>query len=64
MEGLVKWFNAQKGYGFVTADGKDYFVHYSDINAEGYKTLEDGQKVSFDTKEGPKGTQACNVVLV
>jgi CspA family cold shock protein len=56
MNGTVKWFNAQKGFGFITGeDGKDVFAHFSQINTDGYKTLEEGQEVSFDIAEGPKG---------
>lgn len=64
MEGKVKWFNAKKGFGFITdTDGKDVFVHFSAIQGEGYKTLEDGQLVSFDVVESEeKGPQAANVV--
>ena len=63
MTGKVKWFNAEKGYGFIsTEDGKDVFVHYSQINSEGYKTLEEGQAVEFEINDGPKGPQATNVV--
>ena len=62
-EGTVKWFNAEKGYGFITgADEQDVFVHFSAIQGEGYKTLEEGQKVSFDLIKGEKGLQAANVV--
>ncbi len=61
--GKVKWFNAEKGYGFITAeDGTDIFVHYSAIQSEGYKTLDDGQEVSFDVTESDRGPQASNVV--
>ncbi len=61
-KGKVKWFNNQKGYGFVTTDeGTDVFVHYSAIQHEGYKTLEEGQAVEFDIEKGPKGDQATNV---
>ena len=61
--GKVKWFNAEKGYGFITTDdGKDVFVHYSAIQGEGFKTLDEGQRVSFDIVEGAKGEQAANVV--
>lgn len=60
--GKVKFFNAEKGYGFITVDGgKDVFVHYSAIESDGYKTLEEGQEVSFDIVEGPRGEQAANV---
>ncbi|MBR1671722.1 MAG: cold-shock protein [Fretibacterium sp.] len=62
-QGTVKWFNESKGYGFITADeGKDVFVHYSAIQGEGFKTLNEGQKVSFDIVNGEKGPQASNVV--
>ena len=62
-KGTVKWFNNQKGYGFITAeDGKDVFVHFSAIQADGFKTLEEGQAVEFDVVEGPRGEQAANVV--
>ncbi|MDD2207458.1 MAG: cold-shock protein [Aminobacterium sp.] len=62
-QGTVKWFNASKGYGFITTDeGKDIFVHFSAIQSDGFKTLDEGQKVSFDIVEGPKGEQAANVV--
>ncbi len=62
-QGTVKWFNESKGYGFITADeGKDVFVHFSAIQGEGFKTLNEGQKVSFDIINGEKGPQAANVV--
>ncbi len=62
MEGTVKWFNAEKGYGFITGDdGNDVFAHYSQIQKEGYKTLAEGEKVSFDVVSGPKGPQAENI---
>ena len=62
-QGTVKWFNESKGYGFITAEeGKDVFVHYSAIQGEGFKTLNEGQKVSFDVVNGEKGPQAANVV--
>lgn len=63
MQGTVKWFNAQKGYGFLSAeDGKDVFVHFSAIQGEeGYKTLNEGQAVEFDVVDGDKGPQAANV---
>ena len=62
MTGKVKWFNAEKGYGIITADGgEDVFVHFSAIVADGYKTLEEGQAVSFDIVEGQRGKQAANV---
>ena len=63
MTGKVKWFNAEKGYGFITTeDGKDVFVHYSQIASDGYKTLDEGQAVEFEINDGPKGPQATNVV--
>jgi len=62
-EGTVKWFNPKKGYGFIgTADGRDVFVHYSSIAGDGFKTLEEGDTVSFDIVEGEKGLRATNVV--
>lgn len=61
----VKWFNNQKGYGFITAeDGKDVFVHFSGLNMEGFKTLEEGASVEFDITDGAKGPQAVNVEVV
>ncbi|GAX90597.1 cold shock domain-containing protein [Effusibacillus lacus] len=63
MQGKVKWFNAEKGYGFIEReDGGDVFVHFSAIQADGFKTLEEGQLVSFDIVEGNRGPQAANVV--
>ena len=62
--GTVKWFNAEKGYGFITSDeGKDIFVHYSAIQADGFRSLEEGQKVSFEIVESDRGQQAANVVV-
>ena len=62
-EGTVKWFNPRKGYGFIaTGDGRDVFVHYSSISDEGYKTLVDGDAVTFEIVEGEKGQKAENVV--
>jgi len=62
-EGTVKWFNSRKGYGFIaTTDGNDVFVHYSNIAGDGYKTLAEGDSVSFDIVEGEKGLRAQNVV--
>jgi len=61
-QGKVKWFNGQKGYGFITTDeGEDVFVHYSAINGSGFRTLDQGQRVSFEVTQGPKGLQASNV---
>ena len=63
--GSVKWFNDAKGFGFITTDeGNDVFVHYSAINADGFKSLKEGDKVEFDVVEGEKGPQAANVVVV
>lgn len=61
--GTVKWFNESKGYGFITNDdgSKDVFVHFSAITGDGFRTLTEGQKVSFDVEDGPKGPQASNV---
>ena len=62
-EGTVKWFNQRKGYGFIsTTDGNDIFVHYSNISGEGFKTLVEGDEVSFDVVDGEKGPRAENVV--
>ncbi|AIF66605.1 MULTISPECIES: cold-shock protein [Bacillaceae] len=63
--GIVKWFNAEKGYGFIQVeDGNDVFVHYSAIQEEGFKNLEEGQEVSFEVIEGERGPQAANVEKV
>jgi cold shock CspA family protein len=61
--GTVKWFNDAKGFGFITPDegGDDLFAHFSEVKAEGFKTLQEGQKVSFEVKQGPKGKQAANI---
>lgn len=65
MTGTVKWFNSDKGFGFITSDeGNDVFAHYSQIQRDGFKTLEEGQKVSFDVVEGEKGPQAENIVVL
>ncbi len=61
--GNVKWFNNKKGYGFIhTEDGEDVFVHYSAIEGDGFKTLNEGQEVEFEVSQGPKGSQAAKVV--
>ena len=63
-QGTVKWFNAKKGFGFISdAEGKDVFVHFSGIAGEGYKSLEEGQNVTFDITEGNRGLQAVNVTV-
>jgi len=64
--GVVKWFNSEKGYGFIMPDGggKDLFAHYSEIKAEGYKTLQENQKVSFEIGQGAKGPSATNIQMV
>lgn len=62
-QGTVKWFNAEKGFGFIEIEGEnDVFVHFSAINQEGYKSLEEGQAVEFEVVEGDRGPQAANVV--
>jgi CspA family cold shock protein len=62
-DGTVKWFNQRKGYGFLcTADGREIFVHYSNISGEGFKTLSEGDPISFDIVEGEKGPRAENVI--
>jgi CspA family cold shock protein len=63
--GTVKWFNADKGFGFIAQeDGPDVFVHFKSIQCEGYKTLNEGQNVTFEVEQGPKGPQAANVKIV
>lgn len=63
MQGKVKWFNAGKGFGFIeTEEGKDVFVHFSSIQSEGFKTLDEGESVEFDVVQGTRGPQAANVV--
>lgn len=65
MNGTVKWFNSEKGFGFITTEeGNDVFAHFSQINKEGFKTLEEGQKVSFDVVNGAKGPQAENITIL
>jgi cold shock protein len=64
-QGTVKWFNSEKGYGFIAVDGgEDLFVHYTAIDMEGYRSLEDGQHVEFEVGQGPKGPQAEQVRIV
>lgn len=64
-EGVVKWFSAEKGYGFISRDGgQDVFVHYSAIQGSGYRNLEQGRKVEFELTQGPKGQQASNVTML
>ena len=64
--GTVKWFNDSKGFGFITPDkgGSDLFAHFSEIRSDGFKTLAENQKVSFETKQGPKGLQAANITPI
>lgn len=65
MTGTVKWFNAEKGYGFITVDGgDDVFVHFSAVQGDGFKTLDEGQAVEFDVVAGDRGDQAANVVKI
>jgi CspA family cold shock protein len=64
-QGSVKWFNAAKGFGFISRDsGEDVFVHFNSISGDGYKSLEEGERVQFDVQQGPKGLQAANVSKV
>lgn len=64
-EGTVKWFNDAKGFGFISQDdGPDVFVHFSSIQGDGFKSLAEGERVTFDVEDGPKGLQASNVVKV
>lgn len=65
IKGTVKWFNTAKGFGFITKeDGNDVFVHFSAINGDGFKNLEEGQAVSFEVTQGAKGEQAANVTVI
>ncbi|MBC3798566.1 cold-shock protein [Acetobacterium paludosum] len=65
MSGTVKWFNSEKGFGFITGeDGKDVFAHFSQIQSDGYKSLEEGQEVTFDVTQGQKGPQAENIRVI
>jgi cold shock protein len=64
-QGTVKWFNSEKGFGFISVEGgDDVFVHFSAIQADGFKTLEEGQRVEFEIVQGQRGAQAANVVVV
>ena len=63
--GIVKWFNSEKGFGFISVEGgDDVFAHFSAINLDGFKTLEEGQKVSFNIVEGARGPQAANITIL
>ena len=65
MKGTVKWFNSGKGFGFITAeDGKDVFVHFSEVKGEGFKSLNEGDNVEFEVEQGDKGAKAKNVVKI
>ncbi len=65
VKGTVKWFNEKKGFGFLSReDGSDVFVHHTSIQAEGFKTLREGQEVEFEVQDGPKGPQAVNVTAM
>jgi len=66
VKGTVKWFNAGKGYGFIAREdgGEDVFVHYSALQSDGYRTLDEGQRVEYTIEKGPKGLQASNVVTL
>jgi len=65
MNGTVKWFNSEKGFGFITGeDGNDVFAHFSQIEVDGYKSLEEGQQVSFEVAQGPKGPQAEQIRIL
>jgi CspA family cold shock protein len=65
MTGKVKWFNSEKGYGFITSDeGQDVFAHYSQIMKDGFKSLEEGERVSFEVTDGAKGPQASNIEVI
>ncbi|MGT2888140.1 cold-shock protein [Streptococcus didelphis] len=64
-QGTVKWFNAEKGFGFITQEnGADVFAHFSEIQSDGFKSLDEGQKVSFDVEQGQRGLQATNITKI
>lgn len=63
LKGIVKWFNDAKGYGFIGSEGTDYFVHFSAIKSEGFKSLKEGDKVSFEFESSPRGATAKNVMV-
>jgi CspA family cold shock protein len=63
-QGTVKWFNDQKGFGFITCDGRDYFVHHTGIMGDGFKTLQEGAKVEFEIEKGEKGPRAVRVQVI
>lgn len=64
INGVVKWFNDQKGFGFVQSSGKDYFIHYKEIHMQGFKSLKEGDKVGFEPSVSPKGPVATKLILV
>ena len=65
VQGTVKWFNAEKGFGFISQDsGPDVFAHFSEIQSNGFKSLEDGQKVNFEVEQGQRGLQATNITKI
>jgi CspA family cold shock protein len=64
INGVVKWFNDQKGFGFVESSGKDYFIHFKEINMPGFKSLKEGDKVSFEATQSPKGPMAIKLVIL
>jgi len=63
INGIAKWFNASKGFGFVSADNKDYFIHFKEIQTEGFKTLKEGELIRFEPSQSPKGPLATNLKL-
>lgn len=62
MNGVVKWFNDQKGFGFISANGKDYFIHFKEINMDGYKSIKEGERVSFEPAQSPRGPVAKSLM--